>query len=59
MCYIAKLSGKKIIYIETFANLESKTMTGRLVHAIADVFVVQWESMLKLYPDAIYLGGVY
>ena len=59
MCYIAKLSGKKIIYIETFANLESKTMTGRLVHPIADVFVVQWESMLKLYPDAIYLGGVY
>lgn len=59
MCYIAKLSSKKIIYIETFANLESKTMTGRLIHPIADVFVVQWESMLKLYPDAIYLGGVY
>ncbi len=59
MCYIAKLFGKKIIYIETFANLESKTLTGRLVHPIADVFVVQWESMLKLYPDAIYLGGVY
>ena len=59
MCYIAKLFGRKIIYIETFANLESKTMTGRLVHPIADVFIVQWESMLKLYPDAIYLGGVY
>lgn len=59
MCYIAKLSGKKIIYIETFANLESKTLTGILIHPIADVFVVQWESMLKLYPDAIYLGGVY
>lgn len=59
MCYIAKLFGRKIIYIETFANLESKTVTGRLVHPIADAFVVQWESMLKLYPDAIYLGGVY
>lgn len=59
MCYIAKLFGRKIIYIETFANLESKTVTGRLVHPIADAFVVQWKSMLKLYPDAIYLGGVY
>lgn len=59
MCYIAKLFGRKVIYIETFANLESKTLTGRLIHPIADAFIVQWQSMLKLYPDAIYLGGVY
>ena len=59
MCYIAKLFRKKIIYIETFANLESKTLTGRLIYPIADVFIVQWESMRKLYPKAIYIGGVY
>ena len=59
MCYIAKPFRKKIIYIETFANLESKTLTGRLIYPIADVFIVQWENMLKLYPKAIYIGGVY
>ena len=59
MCYIAKLFRKKIIYIETFANLESKTLTGRLIYPIADVFIVQWESMRKLYPKATYIGGVY
>lgn len=58
-CLLAKLFGKQIIYIETFANLESKTMTGRMMYYIADTFIVQWKSMLKLYPKAKYLGWIY
>ncbi len=59
MCYIGKLFGSKVIYIETFANIESKTLTGRLIYPIADLFIVQWESMLKLYKNAIYGGWIY
>ena len=59
MCYLAKLFRKKIIYIETFANIETKSMSGKLVYPIADIFVVQWESMLKLYPKAVYWGWVF
>jgi len=59
MCYIAKLFRKKVIYIESFANIETKTLTGRLVYPIADKFIVQWESMLKLYPKAICLGWLF
>ena len=54
MCYIAKLFRKKVIYIETFANIKTKSMSGKLVYPIADMFVVQWESMLNLYPKAVY-----
>lgn len=59
MCYIAKLFRKKVIYIESFANIETKTLTGRLIYPIADVFVVQWHSMLKLYPKAKYEGWIF
>ena len=59
MCYIAKLFRKKIIYIESFANIETKTLTGRLVYPIADIFIVQCHSMLKLYPKAIYGGWIF
>ena len=59
MCYIAKLFGKKVIYIETFANRTTKTLAGKIVKPIADVFVVQWEEMLKLYPNAKYWGGIF
>ena len=59
MCYIAKLFRRKVIFIETFANIETKTLAGRLVYPIADVFVVQWKSMLKLYPKAKYEGWIF
>lgn len=59
MCYIAKLFRKKVIYIETFANIYSKTVSGKLVYPIADVFVVQWESMLSIYPKAVYGGWIF
>ena len=59
ICYLGKLFGSKIIYIETFANSHTKTATGRLIYPIADLFIVQWEEMLKLYPKAVYGGSIY
>ena len=59
MCYIAKIFRRKIIFIETFANSKSKTLSGKLVYPIADTFIVQWESMLNLYPKAIYGGWIF
>ena len=59
MCYIAKIFGSKVIFIETFANRTSGTVAGKLVYPIADTFVVQWEEMLKLYPKAKLGGSIY
>ena len=59
MCYLGKLFGSKIIYIETFANRNRKTATGRLIYPIADLFIVQWKEMLKIYPKAVYGGAIY
>lgn len=59
MCYLGKLFGSKIIFIETFANRNSKTLSGRLVYPISDLFIVQWEEMLELYPKAVYGGAIY
>lgn len=59
MCYIGHLFKKKIIFIETLANRTTKTMSGSMIYPIADYFLVQWESMLKLYPKAIYSGFIF
>ena len=56
MCYIGKLFGRKIIYIESKANINKKTLTGKIIYPIADLFIVQWKNMLKFYPKAIYVG---
>lgn len=59
MCILAKLFRKKVIYIETFANIKTKTITGRILYKFADLFIVQWESMLDLYPKAVYGGWIF
>lgn len=59
MCYIAKIFGSKVIFIETFANRTTGTVAGRLVYPIADTFVVQWEEMHKIYPKSVCWGWIY
>lgn len=59
MCCIGKIFGSKIIYIETFANRNTKTATGKLIYKFADLFIVQWEEMLELYPKAVLGGSIY
>jgi len=59
MCLIAKAAGKKLIYIESFAKVTSPTETGKFLYKYADQFYVQWESMLEIFSNATYLGGIY
>lgn len=59
ICYIGKIFKRKVIHIESFANIRSKTLSGRIIYPIADLFIVQWESMLELYPKAVYGGGIF
>ena len=59
MSLIGKIFGSKIIYIETFASINQKSITGRLVYKFADLFIVQHESMLKFYPKAVMGGWIF
>lgn len=59
ICLIAKMLHKRLIYIESFAKVTSPTITGKLLYKFADQFYVQWPQMLKIYPNAIFLGGIY
>ena len=61
MLFIGHVFKKKVIYIESFAKINSPTMTGKLINKkhIANRFYVQWETMKEFYPDAVYLGGIY
>ena len=59
MCCIGKIFGSKIIYIETFASINKGSETGKIIYKFADFFVVQWESMLEIYPKATYGGWIF
>lgn len=59
MCCIGKILGSRIIYIETFANMVTKTVTGKFLYPISDKFIVQWDSMKKLYPKSEVGGWIF
>lgn len=59
MCIFVKITGGKLIYIESFAKIDSPTQSGKLMYPYADYFFVQWKKMLEIYPKAIYCGGIY
>ena len=42
-----------------FGNSVTKTATGKLIYPISDKFIVQWESMKNLYPDAEVGGWIF
>lgn len=57
--YIGKLFGIKCIYIEVFDRIDHPTVSGKMVYPIADKFIVQWEEMKNVYPNAINLGSIF
>lgn len=58
-CLLEKVRGGKVIYIESFARVTEPSLTGKLVHKHADLFLVQWEDMLDYFPDAVLGGGIF
>lgn len=58
-CLFVKLRGGKVIYIESFARVHDASLTGKLVYRFADLFIVQWETMIDVYPRVKYVGGIF
>ena len=49
----------KTIYIESFAKVNSPSMTYNFIKNKCDVVIVQHQELLDIYPNSVYLGGVY
>jgi UDP-N-acetylglucosamine:LPS N-acetylglucosamine transferase len=52
------LLGKKVIYIESIARINSPSLTGKLVYPLVKDFYVQWPEGKKFFPKAKYVGAV-
>ncbi len=56
---VAKIFGKKTIYIESFAKVNSPSLTYKIANRFMDEVIVQHREMLKVYREAKYYGGLY
>ena len=58
-CWLGRLLGTQVVYIESFARVNHPSLTGRLVHPVANRFFVQWPEMVRHFPQAEYRGGLF
>ena len=56
ICFLAKLLGAKIIWIDSITNVERISLSGRMVRYIADLFLVQWSELTSKYRNVEYAG---
>ncbi|CAD7699287.1 unnamed protein product [Ostreobium quekettii] len=51
----------KIVYFESIARVSSLSLSGKIIYQarMADVFLVQWETLLAKYPRAKCLGRLF
>lgn len=53
---LGKMSGKKVITIEDWSRVYSRSRSGSILYRFSDLFFVQWPEMLEQYPKAVYAG---
>jgi beta-1,4-N-acetylglucosaminyltransferase len=58
-CYVGRLFGARIVYIESFSRIVEPSLTGRLVHPVAHRFFVQWPQLRRAYRKAEFRGAVF
>ncbi|KAI9292592.1 UDP-N-acetylglucosamine transferase subunit ALG14 [Neoconidiobolus thromboides FSU 785] len=46
----------KLVYIESFARVNTLSLSGKILYYFTDLFIVQWPNLLKKYPKAKYNG---
>ena len=57
-CLISKLLGAQIVWIDSVANIERFSMSGRLTRTFADLFLTQWLELAEDDQKAEYAGAI-
>ena len=55
-CYLGKLLGKKIIFLESWSRVRVPSLSGKLAYKVSDLFFIQWKPLKRVYPKAVYAG---
>lgn len=58
VCFLSKLFGAKIVWIDSITNVYRLSLSGRLVRRIADLFLVQWPELAEKYNNVEYAGAL-
>ena len=55
---LARLTGRRAVYVESFTRTDGLSMSGRMVYPFATDFFVQWPEAAAGRPKARYVGAI-
>ncbi|HBG28276.1 MAG: hypothetical protein A2Y10_03180 [Planctomycetes bacterium GWF2_41_51] len=55
-CMLGKITGAKIIWIDSITNIEKLSLSGRMVRPFANLFLAQWKQLSEQYVNVNYAG---
>jgi beta-1,4-N-acetylglucosaminyltransferase len=58
-CYLARLFGSRVVFIESFSRISKPSLTARLVYPVAHEFFVQWPELQRHFRRAHYEGAIF
>jgi UDP-N-acetylglucosamine:LPS N-acetylglucosamine transferase len=56
LCFIGKLGGAKVVWVDSIANVQRLSMSGRIVRPFADLFLTQWPELANEDRGIQYVG---
>ena len=58
MCFIGRLFGAKIVWIDSIANVRRLSMSGKMIRPFCSLFLTQWEELQDTAKKIEYAGSV-
>lgn len=57
LCIAGKLFGAKIVWIDSIANVERLSLSGRIIRPFADLILTEWPEVAEKYESVYYIGS--
>ena len=58
VCITAKIFGAQIVWIDSIANVEKLSMSGRLIRPFTNLILSQWPEVAACFRNVEYVGAV-
>ena len=56
--FVAKLTGARIVWVDSIANVDKLSLSARLIRPFADLVLTQWPDVALKYKSVEYVGHV-
>jgi len=54
----AKLAGARVVWVDSIANVERLSLSGRIIRPFADLVLTQWPEVAQKYRSVEYVGNI-